>query len=205
MFAMPAVLSSHTQGTVRFIIPDSATMSESEILEYILLRQQVITDKSEIESLIIVKITADDIKKDLSQFETISLFKNYKFGVMYVAADQTTEQQILSNRKSSAPLNVFTCISPQNIQVPSFSRSWTHSQTALSSKDSRVIAVGSTCFVRSLVIVLRILTYSCIRRHYGQRVVLHRIQWLWDYVPRSAVLAVQSCRSPTTGAKTSHR
>jgi hypothetical protein len=74
-------------------------MSESEILEYILLTQKVISDKSEIETLTIVKITADDIKKDLSKFETISLFKNYKFGLMYIAADQTTEQQILSNRK----------------------------------------------------------------------------------------------------------
>ncbi len=73
-------------------------MSESEILEYILLRQKVINDKSEIDTLSIVKITADSIKKDLCKFESISLFKSYKFGVMYIAADQTTEQQILSNR-----------------------------------------------------------------------------------------------------------
>lgn len=113
-FKFSAIISELTfllnQGSVRFVIPDSAVMSESEILEYILLRQGVINNKSEIETLSIVKITADSVKKDLSKFETISLFKNYKFGVMYIAPDQTTEQQILSNRTYSICVIVYNVL-----------------------------------------------------------------------------------------------
>lgn len=119
-FSSKKVLFRSKKGSVRFIIPDSATMSESEILEYILLRQKVISDKSEIETLTIVKITADDIKKDLSKFETISVFKNYKFGLMYIAADQTTEQQILSNQNPSPEFFNFMNLLADRVELKGF-------------------------------------------------------------------------------------
>lgn len=85
------------QGTSRLVIPNAANLSEKEMLQYIVQKQFAIKEKDELNNVKILRVIHDDFPKELLAYESSEIYTQYKFGVLYVADGQTTEQEMFSN------------------------------------------------------------------------------------------------------------
>jgi phage terminase small subunit len=92
------------------VVPNAANLTEKEILQYIIQKQSGIKEKDELNNVKVIRVVHDDFPKELVAYESAEIYTQYKFGVLYVADGQTTEQEMFSNGTTRKPLFPF----PQN-------------------------------------------------------------------------------------------
>jgi hypothetical protein len=109
-------------GTTRFLIPNAANLTEKEMLQYIIQKQFGIKDKEELNNVKVIRVVHDDFPKELVAYESSEIYTQYKFGVLYVADGQTTEQEMFSNVKESELFKEFLSLLGDKIELKGWSK-----------------------------------------------------------------------------------
>jgi len=88
-------------GSERILIPSEDCISRKAMLKYIR------SAFPELAPIKLVKVKLPDFPSKLVEFENQSIFKNYKFGILYVAEGQTDENNMFSNVHTSVQYEEF--------------------------------------------------------------------------------------------------
>jgi peroxiredoxin len=113
------VLFMTKQGLVRTTVP--SYYSEKEMLYYILQKQAIVKEKEELVDWRILKIT-EPMSEEISMFETLDMYTQYKFGVLYVTPGQSDENDMFCNREESQEFSNFLTLLGAKIELKGFDK-----------------------------------------------------------------------------------
>jgi len=107
------------KGTERIFIPVSQCTGKTAMIKYI---KSLYPDLNGIKLTKMPSFLDDSIEKKLIEFEKQSIFKRYKFGLLYVKDGQTDENQMFSNNEASPDYDEFLDFLGERITLKGWSK-----------------------------------------------------------------------------------